>query len=197
MNTDIARSRWFALAPLAAILLACSSVSTDGELSGTSPGNLPVEMHIRWVIDESFPVTISIHEPPADQALYEVHTYEAGAAPDLGEPIPRNVLRADYSEPRRFIARMRNESDRAVRFWVAPHQSTPHVEEQGLMMFCLCTGEVYEVPANGTWTRIMEFGITRRAELEGPIALTHVIVSGENPAPTPITENPRENGDQR
>lgn len=32
----------------------------------------------------------------------------------------------------------------------------------------------------------MEFGVTRRAELEGPIALTHVIVRGEMVMPTPV-----------
>jgi hypothetical protein len=47
------------------------------------------------------------------------------------------------------------------------------------------TGEVYEVPAGGAWTRVMEFGVTRRAGLEGPIALTHVIVRGELTTPTP------------
>lgn len=172
------------LAVLAAAAVSCASGADDGGAGGT--GGAPVEIHVRWVLDDDLPATMTIHEPPAGQAVYEVHTYPAGEAVDLGPPIPGSVLRADYSEPRRFIARLQNESDEPLRFWVAPHLPTPHVTEQGLMMFCLCTGEVYAVPAGGTWTRVMEFGVTPRAALEGPVALTHVIVRGELAVPTPV-----------
>ena len=167
---------------LAVILVGCAG----DERPGTATGGRPVEIHVRWEIDDAFPASVTIHEPPADQELYEVRTYGAGEPAVVGAEIPGGVLRADYSEPRRFIARLENRADEAVRFWVAPHLPMPHVSEQGLMMFCLCTGEVYEVPAGGTWTRVMEFGVTRRAELEGPIALTHVIVRGEMVMPTPV-----------
>lgn len=158
-----------------------------GESASTAPGGTPpVEIHVRWEVDDAFPATVTIHEPPASQQLYEIHTYAPGEVAVVGDEIAEGVLRADYGEPRRFIARLENHGDEAVRFWVAPHMAVPHVTEQGLMMFCLCTGEVYEVPAGGTWTRVMEFGVTRRAELQGPISLTHVIVRGELVAPTPV-----------
>ncbi len=174
---------WLVLAGMSLALLGgCGS---DGRSSGPS-GEPPVEIHVRWEIDDSFPASITVHEPPSDQELYEVRTYGPGETAAVGDEIPGGVLRTDFGEPRRFIARLENHGDESVRFWVAPHLPLPHVSEQGLMMFCLCTGTVYEVPAGGTWTRVMEFGVTRRADLEGPIALTHVIVRGELVMPTPV-----------
>jgi hypothetical protein len=129
---------------------------------------------------------MSVHEPPDGQDVYEIRSYEAGEDPVVGWEIPEGILRARYGEPARFIALLRNESDETIRFWVAPHLPMPHVSEQGLTMFCLCTGQTYEVPAGGSWTRVMEFGVTRRANLEGPIALTHVVVRGDMSAPTPV-----------
>jgi hypothetical protein len=79
------------------------------------------------------------------------------------------------------MAVLRNESAAPLRFWVAPHLPVPHLAADGLLMFCLCTGEIYEVPGGGTWTRVMEFGVTRRSGLQNPLTLTHVIVPGEPP----------------
>jgi hypothetical protein len=169
-------------------VLGLTSGCGGSEASGV-PSDAPVEIQVRWEIDDRFPATMTIHEPPAGQDVYEIRTYGPGEVAEVGDEIPGGVLYAEYSEPRRFIARLQNDSDEVVRFWVAPHLPTPHVSEQGLTMFCLCTGQVYEVPAHGTWTRVMEFGVTRRANLEGPIALTHVIVRGEIVEPTP---RPRE-----
>ena len=172
-----------ALLSLVALLALATSCSADGgDADATvSPAGGPVEVYVRWEVPADFPATITIHEPPPGQDLYEVRTYAPGEVGEVGEAIPDGLLHAEYSEPRRFIARLRNESAEAVRFWVAPHLPVPHVSEQGLMMFCLCTGEVYEVPAGGTWTRVMEFGVTRRAGLEGPLTLVHVLVRGELP----------------
>lgn len=159
----------------------------DGEGAGDGPSAAapggPVEVYVRWELDRDFPAEITIHEPPPGQELYEVRTYAAGETAAVGAAIPGGLLHVAYSEPRRFIARLHNRSPEAVRFWVAPHLPVPHVSEQGLMMFCLCTGEVYEVPAGGTWTRVMEFGVTRRAGLTGPLTLVHVLVRGELPGP--------------
>lgn len=182
---------WWAaalIAPLLLSLVACGETDEPGDEPGGAagaPGALPVEMHVHWEIDRDFPATISIHEAPADRAVYETRSYEAGETPVVGAEIMDGILRAPYSEPRRFIALLENHGDEPVRFWVTPHLPVPYVGEQGLVMMCLCTGEVYEVPAGGSWTRVMEFGVTRRAGLEGPVALTHVVVRGEPPAPPP------------
>jgi hypothetical protein len=174
-------ARAVALAVVAAGIVACGG----GTVAPSTGARLPVEMHLLWVMDSAFPATVAVHEAPTGQALYETRSYEADVTPEVGPEIADAILRAPYGEPARFVALLRNESDEALRFWVAPHLPTPHVSEQGLMMFCLCTGEVYEVPAHGSWTRVMEFGVTRRAELDGrPIALTHVIVPGETPRPS-------------
>ena len=79
------------------------------------------------------------------------------------------------------IAVVRNPLDRPVRFWAAPHLPTPHSAEQALMIRCLCVGETYEVPAGGTWMRVLELGIRRRDAVD-TLVVTHVVTLGEAPA---------------
>ncbi|MDA1241311.1 MAG: hypothetical protein O2798_10800, partial [Chloroflexi bacterium] len=163
------------------VIAACGSPEPSGDADSRVGG--PAEIRVRWHVDGTVAATVAIHEPPPGQALYEVRTYLAGDTPEAGPLIEDATLRTDFGEPRRFIAVLRNESDEPLRFWVTPHLPAPHLAADGLLMFCLCTGETYEVPGGGTWTRVMEFGVTRRSGLQGPLTLTHVIVPGEPPWP--------------
>ncbi|GMU41178.1 MAG: hypothetical protein AMXMBFR23_20440 [Chloroflexota bacterium] len=185
----VRRSRWTAVAVLLGVmgtlLVACSDGSDAPPATSGEGERGPVEIHVRWHVESDLPATVTVHEPPPGQALYEVHTYAAGEPPEAGALIEDGVLHAPYGEPRRFIAVVQNESDAPLRFWVTPHLPVPHLGADGLLMFCLCTGESYEVPAGGTWTRVMEFGVTRRAGLQGPVTLTHVLIPGDPPGAGP------------
>ena len=108
---------------------------------------------------------------------------------DIGEAIAGGDLRVTLDEAERVVAVLRNPLDRPVRFWVAPHLPTPHSAEHALMIRCLCTGETYEVPANGTWMRVLELGIRRRDAVD-TLVVTHVVTVGEAPA-IEATSTPR------
>jgi hypothetical protein len=49
-------------------------------------------------------------------------------------------------------------------------------------VLCLCTGEQYEAPPGGTWTRVMSLGLNRRAGTTEPVTVTHVVVLGDLPS---------------
>ena len=98
----------------------------------------------------------------------------------LGEEIAGGNMRVTLDEPQRVVVVLRNPLDRPVRFWVAPHLPTPHSAESALMTRCLCTGETYEVPARGTWMRVLELGIRRREAVD-TLVITHVVTLGEAP----------------
>src|SRR5690606_25848819 len=63
------------LGSLALMLAACGggdgadSAATGSDSAGSA---LPVEMHVRWVLDPGFPATMTVHEPPEGQDVYEV-----------------------------------------------------------------------------------------------------------------------------
>jgi hypothetical protein len=151
------------------------------------------ELRVRWVLPEAFPATIALHRAVPGQSTWLMRSYPAGEGPevarDIGEAIAGGDLRVTLDEAERVVAVLRNPLDRPVRFWVAPHLPTPHSAEHALMIRCLCTGETYEVPANGTWMRVLELGIRRRDAVD-TLVVTHVVTVGEAPA-IEATSTPR------
>ncbi len=170
---------------LAALLLLAATVLLTG-CSGERPTSPapegPVEIHVRWVTDSlPYGTTVEIFEPlPADR-MGETASYRAGALVPTGAPLADGVLHTRWDEPRRFVIVLRTRSPEAFRFWVAPHLALPIEAESDLVITCLCTGELYEVPAGGSWRRVVEYGLSRRSPVRGPLSITHVFTRGELP----------------
>lgn len=161
-----------------ALLLALPGCTTSRPSGGA-------ELRVRWVLPEAFPAAVTLHRPVEGQPTWLMKTFQAGEEPrvgtDLGEEIADGNLRVTLDEAQRVVAVVRNPLDHPVRFWVAPHLPTPHSAEPALMIRCLCTGDTYEVPAHGTWMRVLELGIRRREAVD-VLVVTHVVTLGEAPA---------------
>ncbi|MGE3858183.1 MAG: hypothetical protein AB7G21_14610 [Dehalococcoidia bacterium] len=161
-----------------ALLLALPACTAGAPARGA-------ELRVRWVLPEAFPATVTLHRALPGQSTWLMRSYPSGEAPevgrDIGEEIPGGDLRVTLDEAQRVVAVLRNPLDRPVRFWVAPHLPTPHSAEPALMIRCLCTGETYEVPAHGTWARVLELGIRRRDAVD-TLVVTHVVTVGDAPA---------------
>lgn len=147
---------------------------------GSSAAGPDGELRFQWVVPDGFPATVSLHRALDGQTTGETHAYLPGEAPSPGEALANGVLRVRLDEPERVVLRLDNPRGESFRFWVAPHLPQPHAGHTALMVQCLCIGEVYEVPAGGSWTRVLEFGIRRRGAVT-PLGVTHVIVLGELP----------------
>lgn len=173
------------LARPALVLVAIATVLVLSACSASPANDRGAELRVRWVLPEAFPATITLHRTVEGQPLWLMKSYPAGEAPgvgrDVGAEIADGNMRVTLDEAERVVAVLRNPLDRPVRFWVAPHLPTPHSAEEALMIRCLCTGETYEVPARGTWTRVMELGIRRRDAVD-TLIVTHVVTEGEAPA---------------
>ena len=138
------------------------------------------ELRFHWVVPDGFPATVSLYRALDGQPTGETHDYAAGESSQLGEQLSDGVLRGRFDEAQRVVLKVDNPGIEPLRFWVAPHLPQPHEGEAALMVQCLCVGAVYEVPAGGSWTRVLEFGIRRRGAVT-PLSVTHVIVFGEPP----------------
>lgn len=159
---------------LALCLTACKS-SDGSDLPGPDG-----ELRFQWVVPDGFPATVSLHRTLDGQTTGDTHAYLPGEAPSHGEALASGILRVRFDEPQRVVLRLNNPRGESLRFWVAPHLPQPHAGDAALMAQCLCTGKVYEVPAGGSWTRVLEFGVRRRGAVT-PLGVTHVIVLGELP----------------
>ncbi|TAK77387.1 MAG: hypothetical protein EPO16_05555 [Dehalococcoidia bacterium] len=138
------------------------------------------ELRFHWVVPEGFTAAVSLYRALDVQPTGETRTYPPGASVQLGDALGDGVLRGRLDESQRLVLKIENQGPEPLRFWVAPHLPLPHEGEVALMAQCLCTGAVYEVPAAGSWTRVIEFGIRRRGAVT-PLSVTHVIVLGEAP----------------
>ena len=175
-----ARGASLVVALLTVALLVLPACSASAPARGA-------ELQVRWVLPEGFPAQISLHRLTGDsrqQPTWLMKTYAAGETVPLGEEIGGGDLHVTLDEVQRVVAVVRNPLDRPVRFWVAPHLPSPHSAESALMIRCLCVGETYEVPAHGTWTRVLELGIRRRQAVDAMV-VTHVVTLGEAPSVEP------------
>ena len=163
-----------------ALLASLISLGACGWPAASAPER-GAELRVRWVLPDGFPAPISLHRARPDQPPWETRAFTAGERVETGEAITNGNLRVTLDEPQRVVVVLRNPLDRPVRFWVAPHLPTPHSADVALMTRCLCTGETYDVPARGTWTRVMELGIRRRQAVDA-LVLTHVVTLGDAPS---------------
>ena len=170
------------------IALLLAGLSMALALAGCGASKAPAggaELRVRWVLPPAFPATITLHRALPGEPAWLMKSFPAGQSHevgrDMGEVIADGNLRVRLDEAQRVVAVVRNPLDRPVRFWVAPHLPTPHSAEQALMIRCLCVGETYEVPAGGTWMRVLELGIRRRDAVD-TLVVTHVVTLGDAPA---------------
>ncbi len=171
-----ARASVIAILAIGFALLLTACRSGDGSSAAGPEG----ELRFQWVAPDGFPATVSLHRSRDGQTTGETRTYPPGEEPQIGEALTNGILRVRLDEPQRVVLKLDNPRGESLRFWVAPHLPQPHAGDTALMAQCLCTGEVYEVPAGGSWTRVLEFGIRRRGAVT-PLGVTHVIVLGELP----------------
>ena len=165
-------------------LLLGVAVVLGGCAGGDGGADAVVEIQVRWVVD-SLPAgtEVAIFEALDDDVLTSTVSYEAGESVPVGAPIADGVLRTGFDEPARFVVVLTNVSEESFRFWAAPHLPLPMAAEPDLVITCLCTGELYEVPAGGSWRRVVEYGLSRRSDVREPLSITHVFTRGELPAP--------------
>jgi hypothetical protein len=138
-------------------------------------------LHFEWRAGDGFLGEVSFHEAFPDQPQAETLTYREGEEPRIGAEIPGGVLRPEVGAVKRFLVVVRNPTDKPLRFWVTPHLPLPYSAVRGLIMHCLCTGQQYEIPPHGVWTRVIEAGLNPEAETLGPVVITHAFIAGEVP----------------
>jgi len=176
MEILIGRS-WLAVLLVGALMLGACSGGDDA-----SGGE--VEIQVRWVVD-SLPAgtEVAVYEPLPEDSLGKTESFEAGKSIPLGAAIAGGVLRTGFDEPARFVVVLTNRSDEPFTFWAAPHLPLPIEAEPDLVITCLCTGELYEVPPGGSWRRVVEYGLSRRSDVREPLSITHVFTRGALPLP--------------
>ena len=149
---------------------------------GRGDGPVATELRFEWRAGEGFRGQVSIHEAFPDQPQALTLSYRDGEEPRMGPEIADSILRPKMGEVAKFLVVVANPTDEPLRFWVTPHLPTPYSAERGLVIHCLCTGQQYEIPPRGVWTRVIESGLIPEGATRGPVVITHAFIAGEVPA---------------
>ena len=128
---------------------------------------------------QDFQGEILAFEPPQGAKLLETASYEKGKEVPKGAAITDGVVFVKPGEEKLVQVVYQNPTDKPVKFWVVPHVVDPMSHMPKTILKCLCTGQRYEVPANGSWSRVIGVQVTKDVQPGTKLKATHVVVKEE------------------
>lgn len=135
-----------------------------------------VHIQISWEYSQ-IPLKMQIYEPSVGQAL---DLWTTGSVTDA-KPKPFSIPIEDSSfwmspgSKKQFVLVMKNESDKEIYFFAAPHQALPVEHSFGFKFKCLCVNHAFIVPPKETWYRVVELRLS--PEFVGDrLSITHHII---------------------
>ncbi len=137
-----------------------------------------VALKLAWEY-QHFPGEILAFEPPQDAKLWETASYEKGKEVLKGAPIKDGVVFVKPGEEKLVQFVYQNPTDKPIKFWVVPHVVDPMSHMPKTVLKCLCTGQRYEVPAGGSWSRVISLQVTKDVQPGTKLKATHVAVKEE------------------
>jgi len=150
--------------------------SKAAALPDPPPGRATVK--VGWEYRD-FHGKIETYEAPAGAKLWETKIYKAGERVPLGPPIKDDVLFLEPGKPKLAVIVYRNPMPKPQTFYVIPHVADPATHTADLDYKCACTGERYKVPANGAWTRVIEYKLSPKVKA-GEKIYTWMVGFGEH-----------------
>jgi hypothetical protein len=122
---------------------------------------------------------IETYEAPVGAKLWETRTYKPGARIETGAPVKDELLWLVPGRPKLAILVYRNPLPKEQTFYVIPHVADPVQQTANLDYKCLCTGDRYTVPANGAWSRVIEYKVAPKVK-PGEKIYTWMVAVGEH-----------------
>lgn len=135
-----------------------------------------VSVRVEWEYKD-IPAGMSIYEP-AKGEIPEVWSMGEGdslKAIPVSSPIAGSTLRLKPGEEKTFVLVYRNETDKTVEFFAAPHHLHPAEAALGFKFDCLCVNHVYSARPGKYWWRIVQLTLDPEAGA-GPLTVRHALV---------------------
>lgn len=153
---------------------ACIGLALLGTLPLASQAATPVKVNIAWEYKD-FAEKMEVREIKGKPRLWETKVVKASGQAPVGEKIVNSAFVLEPGQIKRFALVVKNESDRPVYFFSAPHVAQPVEHSLGFKFKCLCIDHAYSIGPKETWYRIVEFRLSK--EFVGPeLTVTHTII---------------------
>ena len=140
-----------------------------------------VKVHISWNY-RAIPLEMELYEPASQRPLKYWDTGIVNSAEKL--PVSEKISGSEfYLKPgakKLFVLALRNNTDKPVYFFAAPHSVKPEEYGFGFKFKCLCINKAFMVNPGEYWYRAVELKLAEEFKGEN-IEINHTLIG--------ITEN--------
>ncbi|WP_293029603.1 hypothetical protein [Natronococcus sp.] len=141
--------------------------------------------------DDPLPMTSELYEPDPDAEISDTEQYDTQELNDVDlvadpveelptldtDDITLYALELAPGETRTMALVVRGDED--VTFDAHVPEGEPYELDDGLVLNCYCIDEVWNAPAEGTWTRVIEVGLEEDIEDPESAAMVYGVFDGE------------------
>ena len=133
-----------------------------------------VKVNIGWEYKD-IGAKVELHEVKSRSRLWETKSVKLMNLAPIGNKIENSVLLLEPGQSKRFALVMRNETEKPLFFFAAPHVAHPVEHSLGFKFRCLCINHAFTVGPKETWYRIVEFRLAN-GFVGRELSVTHSVI---------------------
>lgn len=134
----------------------------------------PVKVSIGWEYKD-VAAKVELYEPKNFVRLWETRSVKSAGELPIAGKIEGSTFRLAPGERKRFVLVMRNDTDKPLYFFAAPHQVLPVEHSLGFKFKCLCVNHAFIVGPKETWYRVVELQMSD-GFVGNELAITHALI---------------------
>ncbi len=143
-------------------------------LALTAHAAASTKVSIDWLYKDTA-AKIELYEPKDRPRLWETRSVKSMSELPVAGKIQDAAFKLAPGEKKRFVLVVRNDSDKPLYFFAAPHQALPVEHTLGFKFKCLCVNHAFIVPPREIWYRVVELQMSE-GFVGDTLAITHTII---------------------
>jgi hypothetical protein len=143
-------------------------------LALTAQAAEPINVSIGWQYKD-IAAHIELYEAKGYPRLWETRSVKSVSDLPIAGKIDSAAFKLRPGEKKRFVLVMRNDTDKPLYFFAAPHQVSPVEHSLGFKFKCLCVNHAFIVGPKETWYRVVELHMSQ-GFVGDALAITHTII---------------------
>ncbi len=153
---------------------ASTTKTGTNDLATTATNDSRVKVQILWDYKE-IPDGMKIYEIKGKQILWKTEATSDLAKLPFEKEIADSTLILKPGQTKKFALGYKNNTDKPLYFFAAPHSAEPPENSLGFKFKCLCINHAYHLKPGETWYRIVEFKLSK-AFTDKQLGVKHILI---------------------
>jgi len=134
----------------------------------------PAKITINWEY-KNFAEKVELFEAKGYPRLWETKSVKTVAELPIAGRLEAASFTLDPGARKRFVLVMRNDGNKPLYFFAAPHQTHPVEHSLGFKFKCLCVNHAFTVGPKEVWYRVVELQLAE-GFVGDALTVTHTII---------------------